>query len=57
MGGKKKLHITDINSCNLLHLVFEMLTLLSCLVSSAHTDCIVTEDPEVAELFLRQVDR
>ncbi|KAH0889780.1 LOW QUALITY PROTEIN: hypothetical protein HID58_052209 [Brassica napus] len=23
---------------------------------SAHTDCILTEDPEVAELFLRQVD-
>ncbi|CAN7137975.1 unnamed protein product [Brassica rapa subsp. narinosa] len=23
---------------------------------SAHTDCIVTEDPEVSELFLRQVD-
>lgn len=24
---------------------------------SAHTDCIITEDHDVAELFLRQVDR
>lgn len=27
------------------------------LVDSAHTDSIITEDKEVAELFLRQVDR
>jgi hypothetical protein len=27
------------------------------LVDSAHTDCIVAEDHDVAEVFLRQVDR
>ncbi|KAK4717962.1 hypothetical protein R3W88_016300 [Solanum pinnatisectum] len=32
-----------------------MLTCTS-LVDSAHTDSIITEDKEVAELFLRQVD-
>lgn len=26
-------------------------------VDSAHTDCIVAEDHDVAEVFLRQVDR
>ena len=31
--------------------------LLSYSVSSAHTDCIVTQDREVADIFLRQVDR
>ncbi|RVW49300.1 hypothetical protein CK203_073185 [Vitis vinifera] len=30
---------------------------LSSLLASAHTDCIIAEDLEVAEVFLRQVDR
>lgn len=34
-----------------------LLTFLPLFICSAHTDCIVTEDHEVAEIFLRQVDR
>lgn len=26
-------------------------------IGSSHTDCIITEDKEVADIFLRQVDR
>lgn len=30
---------------------------LSLLIGSAHTDSIITEDSEVADIFLHQVDR